>query len=224
MQASQADIDCLQMLSQLFATHQKLKSLRFKQFHFSFVNSKIWKETSESRNFAAIKQFNKMKKKFIILPVVAMLMVCGFSACSQDDDLLEYDLGNDEVATLAKRSMPRNGEAIIPPITSSTVGQFEMEPSFYFTYTEYIGNDIVTLDTTLVAKVVVTVNKTYPSDNPHMASYTGTLSVLECPTELDIDDTPSITLNGNNNVSITLRANFRNASQKEYSESFTIGE
>ena len=112
MQASQADIDCLQMLSQLFATHQKLKSLRFKQFHFSFVNSKIWKETSESRNFAAIKQFNKMKKKFIILPVVAMLMVCGFSACSQDDDLFEYDLGNDEVATLAKRSMPRNGESL----------------------------------------------------------------------------------------------------------------
>ena len=103
------------MLSQLFATHQKLKSLKFKQFHFSFVNSKIWKETSESRNFAAIKQFNKMKKKFIILPVVAMLMVCGFSACSQDDDLFEYDLGNDEVATLAKRSMPRNGEVIIPP-------------------------------------------------------------------------------------------------------------
>ena len=62
-----------------------------------------------------IKQFNKMKKKFIILPVVAMLMVCGFSACSQDDDLLEYDLGNDEVATLAKRSMPRNGEVITPP-------------------------------------------------------------------------------------------------------------
>ena len=56
-----------------------------------------------------------MKKKFIILPVVAMLMVCGFSACSQDDDLFEYDLGNDEVATLAKRSMPRNGEVIIPP-------------------------------------------------------------------------------------------------------------
>ena len=53
-----------------------------------------------------------MKKKFIILPVVAMLMVCGFSACSQDDDLLEYDLGNDEVATLAKRSMPRNGESL----------------------------------------------------------------------------------------------------------------
>lgn len=102
------------MLSQLFATHQKLKSLRFKQFHFLFVNSKIWKETSESRNFAAIKQFNKMKKKFIILPVVAMLMVCGFSACSQDDDLLEYDLGNDEVATLAKRSMPRNGETTNP--------------------------------------------------------------------------------------------------------------
>ena len=165
-----------------------------------------------------------MKKKFIILPVMAMLMVCVFSACSQDDDLFEYDLGNDEVATLAKRSMPRNGEVIIPPITSSTVGQFEMEPSFYFTYTEYIGNDIVTLDTTIVAKVVVTVNKTYPSDNPHMASYTGTLSVLECPTELDIDDTPSITLNGNNNVSITLRANFRNASQDEYSQSFTIGE
>ena len=56
-----------------------------------------------------------MKKKFIILPVVAMLMVCGFSACSQDDDLFEYDLGNDEVATLAKRSMPRNGETITPP-------------------------------------------------------------------------------------------------------------
>ena len=53
-----------------------------------------------------------MKKKFIILPVVAMLMVCGFSACSQDDDLLEYDLGNDEMATLAKRSMPRNGESL----------------------------------------------------------------------------------------------------------------
>ena len=55
-----------------------------------------------------------MKKKFIILPVMAMLMVCGFSACSQDDDLFEYDLGNDEVATLAKRSMPRNGESIVP--------------------------------------------------------------------------------------------------------------
>ena len=46
---------------------------------------------------------------------MAMLMVCVFSACSQDDDLFEYDLGKDEAATLAKRSMPRNGEAIIPP-------------------------------------------------------------------------------------------------------------
>ena len=163
-------------------------------------------------------------KKWFALPVVAMLLVGSFSACSQDDDLFEYDLGNDEVATLAKRSMPRNGEAIIPPITSNTVGQFEMEPSFHFVYTEYIGNDIVTLDTTLVAKVVVTVIKTYSTDTPHMASYTGILSELECPMELDIDDTPSITLNRDNNVNITLRANFRNASQKEYSESFTIGE
>ena len=61
-----------------------------------------------------------MKKKFIILPVVTILMVCGFSACSQDDDLFEYDLGNDGVATLAKRSMPRNGEVITPPTHSDS--------------------------------------------------------------------------------------------------------
>ena len=196
---------------------------------FRFCNTTHFSSCGDGFFFIALHRFQKTKKlkaikRMFALPIVAMLLVGGFSACSQDDDLFEYDLGNDEVATLAKRSMPRNGEAIIPPITSNTVGQFEMEPSFHFVYTEYIGNDIVTLDTTLVAKVVVTVIKTYSTDTPHMASYTGILSELECPMELDIDDTPSITLNRDNNVNITLRANFRNASQKEYSESFTIGE
>lgn len=57
----------------------------------------------------------KAIKKWFALPVAAMLLVGGFSACSQDDDLFEYDLGNDGVSTLAKRSMGRNGEAVLPP-------------------------------------------------------------------------------------------------------------
>ena len=176
---------------------------------FRFCNIRLFSSCEDGFYFITLQRFQKKQKnehikKMFALPVVAMLLVGGFSACSQDDDLFEYDLGNDEVATLAKRSMPRNGEAIIPPITSNTVGQFEMEPSFHFVYTEYIGNDIVTLDTTLVAKVVVTVIKTYSTDTPHMASYTGILSELECPMELDIDDKPSITLNGSRSGSSNL--------------------
>ena len=56
----------------------------------------------------------KAIKRMFALPVVAMLLAGSFSACSQDEDLFEYDLGNDDVATLAKRSMPRNGESIVP--------------------------------------------------------------------------------------------------------------
>lgn len=54
-------------------------------------------------------------KAMYALPVVAVLLLGGFSACSQDDDLFEYDLGNDGVSTLAKRSMGRNGETVVPP-------------------------------------------------------------------------------------------------------------
>ena len=50
----------------------------------------------------------KKMKAMYALPVVAVSSG-GFSACSQDDDLFEYDLGNDGVETLAKRSMGRNG-------------------------------------------------------------------------------------------------------------------
>ena len=78
-----------------------------------------------------------MKKKFIILPVVAMLMVCGFSACSQDDDLFEYDLGNDEVATLAKRSMPRNGEVVIIPPESQDPSRTYRGAEVIFDVLEY---------------------------------------------------------------------------------------
>ena len=56
----------------------------------------------------------KKMKAMYALPVMAVLLG-GFSACSQDDDLFEYDLGNDGVATLAKRSMGRNGESVVPP-------------------------------------------------------------------------------------------------------------
>ena len=54
-----------------------------------------------------MRRMKKMKAMYA-LPVVAVSSG-GFSACSQDDDLFEYDLGNDGVETLAKRSMGRNG-------------------------------------------------------------------------------------------------------------------
>ena len=50
----------------------------------------------------------KKMKAMYALPVVAVLSG-GFSACSQDDDLFKYDLGNDGGGNLAKRSMGRRG-------------------------------------------------------------------------------------------------------------------
>ena len=85
---------------------------------FDFVTSRIFPLAGMDffHSFAPISKNKKMKaiKRMFTLPIVAMLLVGGFSACSQDDDLFEYDLRNDEVATLAKRSMPRNGESIVP--------------------------------------------------------------------------------------------------------------
>ena len=85
---------------------------------FDFVTSRIFPLAGMDffHSFAPISKNKKMKaiKRMFALPIVAMLLVGGFSACSQDDDLFEYDLRNDEVATLAKRSMPRNGESIVP--------------------------------------------------------------------------------------------------------------
>ncbi len=84
-----------------------------------FVTPRIFSSCGDGFFFIALHRFQKTKKlkaikRMFALPIVAMLLVGGFSACSQDDDLFEYDLGNDEVATLAKRSMPRNGESIVP--------------------------------------------------------------------------------------------------------------
>ena len=54
-----------------------------------------------------MRRMKKMKAMYA-LPVVAVLSG-GFSVCSQDDGLFEYDLENDGVETLTKRSMGRNG-------------------------------------------------------------------------------------------------------------------
>ena len=58
-------------------------------------------------SYPKMRRMKKMKAMYA-LPVVAVSSG-GFSACSQDDDLFEYDLENDGVATLTKRSMGRNG-------------------------------------------------------------------------------------------------------------------
>lgn len=58
-------------------------------------------------SYPKMRRMKKMKAMYA-LPVVAVLSG-GFSVCSQDDGLFEYDLENDGVETLTKRSMGRNG-------------------------------------------------------------------------------------------------------------------
>lgn len=57
----------------------------------------------------------KKNKKTCMLFFTAMLLTGTFISCSQNDELMEYDLENNEVYTLAKRNMTRSGETIVPP-------------------------------------------------------------------------------------------------------------